>query len=226
MGRTPVGRGELGPLRGGGRSCFSPVRTSVHVDLERPPPRPIGVGGCLRLGPVRTWSPSVVRPALGPGLPSDSQPVGYVPCRVRERGRGWPEALTGSTTPEQAGLYPPSVLPHGSPGEVVDPHGERLGLLVVQDLDRAGLAERGKRGFMACRSSRQARHPPDSDLWRKFLRYEEGKLARIGSAPWTLSRSRPCPPCQSRHNTVASSLRACPVASRARSAIARTASRG
>jgi hypothetical protein len=56
--------------------------------------------------------------------------------------------------------------------------------------------------------------------------YDEAALARIGSAPWTLPRSRPCPPCQSRHNTVASSLKTSPVASRARSAMARTASRG
>jgi hypothetical protein len=56
--------------------------------------------------------------------------------------------------------------------------------------------------------------------------HEKASLARPGSAPWTLPRSRPCPPCQSTHKTVASSLRARPVASRARSAIARTASRG
>src|SRR5215213_1778860 len=68
-------------------------------------------------------------------------------------------------------------------------------------------------------------HPGDGATAEPDV-YARALLARSFSAPLTLSRSRPCPPCQSRHITVASSLSTLPVASRTTSARARTASRG
>ena len=61
---------------------------------------------------------------------------------------------------------------------------------------------------------------------RWWAGYGRGSLARAFSAPWWLSRSRPCPPCQSRHRTVASSSSGRRWPPGPRSASARTASRG